>query len=91
MQNWNFVVNTSVQAPPAVGTGLRLANPSLNPTFLGSRPPSEIKNLWVENGQIWRLPNLLVGFTSYSAATHFFSSVKSLGYSPVRGAKPVAV
>jgi hypothetical protein len=29
---------------------------------------------------IWQLPNLLVGFTSYSAATVFFSSVKSLGY-----------
>lgn len=82
MQNWNFVVNSSVHAPPAGGTGLRVANPSLNPTLLGSRPPPEIKNLWVENGQIWQLPNLLVGFTSYSAVTHFFSSVKSLGYAP---------
>ena len=31
---------------------------------------------------VWQLPNLLVGFTSYSAATSFFSSVKGLGYEP---------
>ena len=41
---------------------------------------SSVSNLWVENGVIWQLPNLLVGFTSYSAATGFFSSVKGLGY-----------
>jgi len=47
-------------------------------------PPaaSAIPNLWVEDGVIWQLPNLLVGFTSYSAATSFFFSVKSLGYQP---------
>ncbi len=39
-----------------------------------------IPNLWVEKGVIWQLPNLLVGFTSYSAATAFFSSVASFGY-----------
>ena len=39
-----------------------------------------VTSLWVENGVIWQLPNLLVGFTSYSGATAFFSSVKSLGY-----------
>jgi hypothetical protein len=34
-------------------------------------------NLWVENGVIWQLPSLLVGFTSYSAATSFFASAKT--------------
>ncbi len=49
-------------------------------TRLISAPTSTVPNLWVENGVIWQLPNLLVGFTSYSAATGFFLSVAGLGY-----------
>jgi hypothetical protein len=86
MQNWNSVVNISVRARAAGGidpANLGLANPRLvDPIHTGARPPVKVPNLWVEKGVIWQLPNLLVGFTSYSAATHFFSSVKSLGYSP---------
>src|SRR5258707_122830 len=86
MQNWNSVVNISVRARAAGGinpANLGLANPGLvDPIHAGARPPVKVPNLWVEKGVIWQLPNLLVGFTSYSAATHFFSSVKSLGYSP---------
>jgi hypothetical protein len=82
MQSWDSVVNISVHAPSTGATGLRLANPNLDPALFGSRPAPEVKNLWVENGQIWQLPNLLVGFTSYSALTHFLSSAKSLGYAP---------
>jgi hypothetical protein len=85
MQNWNSVVNISVRARAAGGinpANLRLANPRLvDPIHFGARPPVKVPNLWVENGVIWQLPNLPVGFTSYSAATHFFSSLKSLGYS----------
>src|SRR5258708_16639379 len=86
MQSWNSVVNISVRAGVAGGiepADLRLANPGLvDPIHAGARPPVKVPNLWVEKGVIWQLPNLLAGFTTYSAATHFFSSVKSLGYSP---------
>jgi hypothetical protein len=86
MQNWNSVVNMSVRARAAGGinlANLRLADPGLvDPIHPGARPPVKVLNLWVEKGVIWQLPNLLVGFTSYSAAIHFFSLVKSLGYSP---------
>ena len=83
MPNWNSVVNISVRARAAGGinpANLGLADPRQIHT--GARPPVNVPNLWVEKGVIWQLPNLLVGFTSYSAATHFFSSVKSLGYWP---------
>ncbi len=56
-----------------LGGGIKVPPLSLTPT---------LPNLWVEKGVIWQLPNLLIGFTSYSAATTFFSSVASFGYKP---------
>lgn len=70
----NLIAGNLITKPPTGLSKSRLAgpvSPATTPT---------VTNLWVENGVIWQLPNLLVGFTSYSAATAFFSSVKSLGY-----------
>jgi hypothetical protein len=39
------------------------------------QPPSP--SPWAENGAIWLLPNLLVGFTSYAAVSAFFANVQN--------------
>jgi hypothetical protein len=83
---WDSLVRMSVHAPMAASrTGPRNVNLLASSKF--ARPLTAplgpaIPNLWVENGVIWQLPNLLVGFTSYPAATVFFSSVKGFGYEP---------
>ena len=81
---WNALVNQSVHASVAARrTGLSAVTLLSKSTVAGSISTAStptVTNLWVENGVIWQLPNLLVGFTSYSAVTAFFSSVKSLGY-----------
>jgi len=81
---WDSLVRASVHAPVAASqTGPRNLTSVFNSKFAGTLPSvlsSTVPNLWVEKGVIWQLPNLLVGFTSYSAATGFFSSVKGLGY-----------
>ena len=46
--------------------------------YLGPpQPPAP--SLWVENGAIWLLPNLLVGFTGYAAVSTFFANVQNSG------------
>lgn len=81
---WNALVNRSVHASVTTPrTGLSAVTSLSKSRFAGSISTAStptVTNLWVENGVIWQLPNLLVGFTSYSAATAFFSSVKSMGY-----------
>ena len=81
---WNAVVNRSVHAAVTTPrTGLSDMTSLSKSGFAGSISTAStptVTNLWVENGVIWQLPNLLVGFTSYSALTAFFSSIKSLGY-----------
>jgi len=81
---WDPLVRQSVHAPAAASqTGPRNLTSLVNSKLAGTLPSAltpAVSNLWVEKGVIWQLPNLLVGFTSYSAATVFFSSVKSLGY-----------
>lgn len=74
--NWRSVVNQSVHAPAKSSTVPM--NISLNPRF-GQNIAPPIPNLWVENGVIWQLPSLLVGFTSYSAVTKFFASLHGTG------------
>lgn len=65
----------------ALGGGLYIGSSGLSLSGLTpATPKAPVPNLWVENGAIWQLPNLLVGFTSYSAASTFFGSVKGLGY-----------
>src|SRR5580698_8608907 len=73
---WNPVVARSVHLSGTAASLSRLGSlTSTHGPKILSNPVTT--NLWVENGVIWQLPNLLVGFTSYSAATAFFSSVKS--------------
>ncbi len=77
MKHWNLAVNRSVHAPrrfPVLDTH------RLDP--LAPKPKTTVPHLWVENGVIWQMPNLLVGYTSYSAATTFFSTLKGLYKSP---------
>ena len=75
---WKAVVSRSVHAPAGSSTGL--TNLLVNPKFTAQLSlPIMVGNLWVEDGVIWQLPSLLVGFTSYSAATTFFSSLKGTG------------
>ncbi len=62
--------NASVLASPLSGSAFQLPSSFILP------------NLWVDNGAIWQLPNMLLGFTNYSAATSFLSSVSSLGLYP---------
>lgn len=81
---WNALVTQSIHAPMALRTGVSdlISHPS--PKLSGGKilplGTPTTPSLWVEKGVIWQLPNLLIGFTDYSAATTFFSSVKSLGY-----------
>lgn len=77
------VIGSNAGGGIAVGGGAnlsKLARVNASTGALTSDPA--VPNLWVEKGVIWQLPNLLVGFTSYSAATAFFSSVKGLGLAP---------
>jgi hypothetical protein len=84
----NSGLGGGIKLPPSgasagLGGGIKILASGANSGLGGGiKIPASttIPNLWVENGVIWQLPNLLVGFTSYSAATAFFSSVKSLGY-----------
>jgi hypothetical protein len=81
---WASLVKASVHAPVAAfHTAPGNLTSAVNSRFAETLPSvlsTSVSNLWVEKGVIWQLPNLLVGFTSYSAATGFFSSVKGLGY-----------
>jgi hypothetical protein len=78
------LVKASVHAPVAAfHTAPGNLTSAVNSRFAETLPSvlsTSVSNLWVEKGVIWQLPNLLVGFTSHSAATGFFSSVKGLGY-----------
>lgn len=72
-------------AKPTVSIGAGAMSGIVNRSVLSGRtcdiaPP--IPNLWVDDGVIWQLPSLLVGFTNHSSATGFFSSVKGLGLTP---------
>jgi hypothetical protein len=53
----------------------------VNPKFTADIP-LQLQNLWVENGVIWQLPSLLIGFTSYTAVTNFFASLHGTGMGP---------
>lgn len=71
-------------AKPTVSIGAGAMSGIVNRSLASNRncaiaPP--IPNLWVQNGVIWQLPSLLVGFTNYSAATSFFNSLKGSGMS----------
>jgi hypothetical protein len=72
--NWSSVVRRSVH-PPASSSATSLA---MNPRFVPNIP-MPLKNLWVENGVIWQLPSLLIGFTDYSSVTKFFASLNGTG------------
>jgi len=83
---WDSLVQASVHAPVAPSqTGPRnltsLISSKLGGALHSALDPT-VPNLWGEKGVIWQLPNLLAGFTSYSAATGFFASVKSFRYEP---------
>jgi hypothetical protein len=74
--NWRSVVRQSVHVPST--------SSSIPTSFqLNSRVvaniPTPLPNLWVENGVIWQLPSLLIGFTSYSAVTKFTASLNGTG------------
>ena len=75
-KSWDLVVQRSVHAPPPHPA--EPVNLQTNPKFTLVQPP----NLWVENGVIWQLPKLLIGFTSDSSAKAFFLSVKGMGFQP---------
>ena len=78
---WNSMVGKLIHPPQAITL------PRSPTSFLPDRPgiekalrapqPAAPPNLWVENGAIWQLPNLLVGFTNYASVTAFFASVMS--------------
>jgi hypothetical protein len=77
--NWRSVASKSVHAQAASSTVPM--NLSANPRITANIP-IQIPNLWVENGVIWQLPSLLIGFTSYSAVTKFFASLQGTGMGP---------
>lgn len=77
--NWRSVVSKSVHAPAASPT--IPMNFSVNPKDRVNIPV-QLPNLWVENGVIWQLPSLLIGFTSYSALTKFFGTLHGTGMGP---------
>lgn len=79
--NWQSVVRNSVHLPraPAPLTMAGIPAARLNPKFIATLP---LQNLWVENGVIWQLPSLLIGFTNYSAVTRFFGSLNGTGMGP---------
>jgi hypothetical protein len=78
--NWRSVVSKTVHAPAVPPNPL--TNMQVNPKFTANIP-RPLPNLWVENGVIWQLPSLLIGFTSYTAAKDFFASLHGTGMGAV--------
>jgi len=80
---WDSLVKASVHAPVAASQAApRNLTSVVKSKFAGTLPSGlspTVPNLWVEKGVIWQLPNLLVGFTSHSAATGFFFLGQELG------------
>ncbi len=76
---WSGLVQRSGKPNVSIKTGV--LSGYVTKTFPGTSlvTAPQIPNLWVENGVIWQLPSLLVGFTNYSSVTGFFSSAKASG------------
>jgi len=74
---WNAMVGKLVHPHPAIARAPGQTGGPQKVIWPPPQPPAP--TLWVENGAIWLLPNLLVGFTNYPSVTAFFANVKSSG------------
>jgi len=79
---WERLVRRSVTSSSLNGIGAREQIKKASPAASHTAASSLIPNLWVENGVIWQLPSLLIGFTNHSAASRFFSSLHGTGMGP---------